>query len=71
MLIVLAMTILIGAFIKYRSYLITTGYDRAIAKCEKDKKDTVDDRIDIKKKQDNVMRFDTPGYIDSLRDGSF
>lgn len=53
----------------YTAWIYQKGVNNERAACNSAKTETINDNINIKKQQDNIMRPDTPAYIKRLRDG--
>lgn len=63
--------VLLGAFggVALKSYSAGASHEKN--KCNNQKQETINENIDTRKKQDEVIRPSDRAYIDSLRSGTF
>jgi len=61
----------LGAFGGYSYFMYNKGVKSERAACNADKKDTIDESIQTRFKQDEVITPDTATYVNSLRRNTF
>lgn len=61
----------IGVFVGYSAWIYHEGKEKGISVCDSQKEEAINENIDIKEKQDLVIRPNDKSYIDSLRSNTF